>query len=115
MPTQKDEASKKENTKSMWSQHEKDNSVSLYGCQILLEKCSLEETKNKNFPKDAYIVTYYDDGEICYDMTRSNKVVNIFDMYWDKVRGDLVSISYGNGNINPKLWGYEAPKTKKRK
>lgn len=115
MPIQNNEASNKENLKSIWSQQEKNNSVSLYGCEILLEKCSLEETKNKYLPSDAYIVTYYDDGEICYDMTRSGKIANIFDMYWDKIRNDLVSISYGNGNINPRMWGCQSPKNKKRK
>lgn len=115
MPIQDNEASNKENSKSIWTQKEKENSVSLYGCEILLEKCTVEETKTKSLPNDAYIVTYYDEGELCRDMTRSSKKANIFDMYWDKIREDLVSITFGYGVVNPLTWGYQAPKSKKRK
>ena len=36
-------------------------------------------------------------------------------MYWDKFGSNLKSIDFGNGRINPKLWGYKAPESKKRK
>lgn len=114
MSIKKETASNKE-TKSIWSLQEKELSRSRYGCEILLEKCTLEETRNKQLPNDAYIVSYYDEGELCYDMTRAGKRANIFDMYWDKIREDLVSITFGYGVVNPLTWGYQAPKPKKRK
>ena len=42
-------------------------------------------------------------------------MANIFDMYWDKFREGLKSIDFGYGRVNPRLWGYQSPKTKKRK
>ena len=69
----------------------------------------------KNFPNDARIVTYIVDGKKCYDLTRGRKIVNIFDMYWDKYKHDLKSIDFGYGNLNPKLWGNKPKKDKKRK
>jgi len=36
-------------------------------------------------------------------------------MYWDKIRSNLNKIDWGYGRINPKLWGYQVPKSKKRK
>ena len=115
MPLEKNQAFNKENKKSIWSQEEKELSGSLYGCEILLEKCSLEDTKNKNLPSDTYIVSYYCDEQVCCDLTRSGKMSNIFDMYWDKIDNNLISITYGNGAISPRNWGYQSPKNKKRK
>ena len=33
-----------------------------YGCEILLEKTTLEKAKDKSFPTDAYLIWYIDDG-----------------------------------------------------
>ena len=37
-------------------------------------------------------------------------------MYYDKFKGDLKSIEFGNGKISAKLWGYQSknPKGKKK-
>jgi len=48
-------------------------------------------------------------------LTRSQKAVNIFDMYYDKFGKGLKNIDYGEGRHNPKLWGLKAPQTKKKK
>jgi hypothetical protein len=42
-------------------------------------------------------------------------MANIFDMYWDKFGDALKKIEWADGRVNPRLWGYQAPKTKKRK
>ena len=98
-----------------WSQSEKDSSKQKYGCEIMVENGTWEQVSTKDCPNDARIVTYEVDGEVRYDLTRSAKAVNIFDMYWDKFREGIKSIGYGNGRVSPKLWGYQAPKTKKKK
>ena len=36
---------------------------SQYGCDILLEKTKLEDTKDKTFPLDAYLVWYVSEGK----------------------------------------------------
>ena len=52
--------------------------------------------------------------EIRYDLTRSQKAANIFDMYYDKSGKGVKDIQYGEGRHNPKLWGIQAPKAKKK-
>jgi len=87
-----------------------------YGCEILLEKTTLEDTKDKSFPTDARIVTYIFEGKTYIDLTRCRKVVNLFDMYYDKYGpGALQSIDFGYGTVNPKMWGYKPPEKKKKR
>mgnify|MGYP000524013470 CR=1 FL=1 len=89
---------------------------SKYGCEILLEKTELEKTKDKSFPTDARIITYIVDGKTYIDLTRCRKVVDLFDMYYDKYgKGAVQKIEFGYGTINPKMWGYKKPDKKKRR
>jgi hypothetical protein len=89
---------------------------SKYGCEILLEKTELEKTQDKSFPTDARIITYIVDGETYIDLTRCRKVVDLFDMYYDKYgSGSVQSIDFGYGTVNPKMWGYKPPEKKKRR
>ena len=98
-----------------WTQSEKENSKKRYGVEIMIENGSLEQVRTKECPNDARIVTYEVDGQIRYDLTRSQKAVSIFDMYYDKFGKGLKNIEYGEGRHNPKLWGVKAPQTKKKK
>jgi hypothetical protein len=104
----------REFSEPIWSQEEKNLSKTLYGCEILQEKCSQQELKNTELPNDTYIVSYYQNEKLFHDLVRGKRV-KIFDMYWDKIRDNLQKIDWGYGRINPKLWGYQAPKSKKRK
>lgn len=115
MSAEQEKASIKENLKEVWSNHEKETSKSLYGCEIIKERCEKQDAKNKQLPLDSYIVTYIIDENICYDIVKTSKVVSIFDMYYDKLGIDLKSIEWTEGKINPRLWGYKPPETKKRK
>ena len=98
-----------------WTPAEKESSKAKYGCEILIQNGSYEDVCTKDAPNDARIVKYVVEGEICYDLTRGNKMSNIFDMYWDKFREGIKSIKFGHGKISPKLWGYKSPEKKKRK
>lgn len=87
-----------------------------YGCEILLEKTTLNKAKDSSFPNDAYLVWYIVDGEECIDLTRGAKRVNLFDMYYDKYGpGAIQKIDFGYGRVNPKLWGYKQPEKKKKR
>jgi hypothetical protein len=87
-----------------------------YGCQILLEKTSVEKAKDSSFPNDAYLIWYIVDGKECIDLTRCHKRVNLFDMYYDKYGpGSVQRIDFGYGRVNPRIWGYKQPEKKKRK
>jgi len=86
-----------------------------YGCEILLEKTSLEKAKDTSFPNDAYLIWYVEDGNNCIDLVRGSRV-RIFDMYYDKFGPDSVQkIDFGYGRTSPKLWGYKQSERKKRK
>jgi len=98
-----------------WTQLERDESPKRYGCTIMISNGSWEQVCTTDAPYDAKIVTYYVDGQKCHDLTRSQKEVRIFDMYYDKFGKNLKSIEFGYGKANPKTWGYEAPKDKKKK
>ncbi len=97
-----------------WTPAEKETCKSKYGCDILIQNGSYAEVCTKDAPSDAYIIKYFIDDKICFDLTRGSRV-RLFDMYWDKFRDNLKSISFGYGRVGPKLWGYKAPEKKKRK
>jgi hypothetical protein len=87
-----------------------------YGCDILLERIELEDTKDKTFPLDAYLVWYVSEGKEYLDLCRASKQVNIFDMYYDKYgSGALQKIKYGYGTISPRSWGYKIPEKKRKR
>lgn len=96
------------------SKEQNTNNPSSYGCEILLEKITLQQAKDPSFPTDAYLVTYVSDGEEYLDLCRGGKRVNIFDLYYDRY-GCVKDISWGYGKVNPKSWGYKQPENKKRK
>ena len=87
-----------------------------YGCEILLEKTTIEEANDKSFPNDARLVWYVVDNVEYVDLTRCAKTVKLFDMYYDKYGpGSIKKIDFGYGSVSPKLWGYKAPAEKKKR
>ena len=87
-----------------------------YGCQILLEKTTLETANDKSFPTDARLIWYVVDGVEHIDLTRCAKVSKLFDMYYDKYgKGAVQKIDFGFGAVNPKLWGVKPKKESKKK
>lgn len=86
-----------------------------YGCEVILEKTTLEKAKDSSFPNDAYLIWYRHNNEDCIDLVRGTRV-RIFDMYYDRLGSDAIKkIDFGYGRTNPKLWGYKQPDKKKRK
>jgi len=81
----------------------------------MIENGTWEQVNTKECPNDARIIKYEVDGQLRYDLTRSQKAVSIFNMYWDKFRDGLKAIEYGQGTYNPKLWGEVAKTGKKKK
>lgn len=87
---------------------------SSYGCEILLEKTTLDKIKDPSFPLDAYIVIYRINNETFMDLCRGSRI-KIFDMYYDRFGPDSVKkIDWGYGKVNPKLWGIKKQEKKKR-
>ena len=87
-----------------------------YSCQIVLEKTTHDKANDKQLPSDAFNVTYLIDCKEHLDVTRSEKMANVFDMYYDKYgKGAIQSIVYGHGTIRPNLWNVKPPERKRRK
>ena len=87
-----------------------------YSCEIILEKTTKEKADDRKLPSDAFNVFYVVDGVERLDVTRSGKMVNIFDMYYDRYGKDsLQKIDYGYGTVNPSQWGYKSTAKKKRR
>ena len=89
-----------------------------YSCEIIQEKTTQEKALDRKLPTDAFNVTYIVEGETRLDVTRSSKMVNVFDMYYDRYgKGSVQSIDFGHGTVNPSQYGYKPPskKVKKRK
>ena len=87
-----------------------------YWCDIILEKTTQEKALDRKLPTDAFNVTYVVEGQSYLDVTRSEKMVNVFDMYYDRYgKGAVQKIDYGQGTVNPSQWGYKEPQKKKRR
>ena len=87
-----------------------------YWCDIILEKTTIEKADDRSLPTDAFNVFYIVDGKQHLDVTRSEKMVNVFDFYFDKYgKNSVQSIQYGYGSVNPGLWGNSKPTQKKRR
>jgi len=98
-----------------YSREEKTILPSSYGCDILLEKTTLDKVKDPSFPNDAYLIWYTLDENQYMDLIRGSRV-RIFDMYYDKYGPGVINkIDFGYGRTNPKLWGYKQPEKKKKK
>ena len=95
---------------------EKKFDPSEYSCEILQEKTTHEKANDRKLPSDAFNVTYVVEGETRLDVTRSSKMVNVFDMYYDRYgKGSVQRIDYGHGTVNPSQYGYKPPEKKKRR
>ena len=95
---------------------EKKFDPSVYSCEIILEKTTQDKANDRKLPSDAFNVTYVVEGETRLDVTRSGKMVNVFDMYYDRYGKDCVQkIDYGHGTVKPSQYGYKSPEKKKRR
>ena len=96
---------------------EKKFDTSVYSCEIILENTTKDKAEDRKLPTDAFNVSYVVDGKEHLDVTRSEKMANIFDMYFDRYgKGAVQKIDYGHGTVRPNLWGSKPPaKQKKRR
>lgn len=70
-----------------------------------------------DLPTDIHLVELRKGEETTYDAVRAYKMSSIFDVYYDKLQGEaqVVAITSGYGRIKPKLYGYQAPDSSKKK
>ena len=90
--------------------------------KIIHEKCDPKLAEDRKLPYTAYLIEYVDkengEDKTFYDITISQKAVDMFDYYYDKYK-NVLAIKQSMGKVPPKLWKdpnqKEAPKGKKRK
>ena len=85
------------------------------GLKVINADCDPTLSEDKSLPSNAYLVEYIQDEVTHFDIVTCQKMVEIFDEYYDKYKKDLINITQTEGRINPKLWGYQAPQSKKKK
>ena len=69
----------------------------------------------RELPSDTHLIKYELEGEIKYDAVRAHKRVDIFDIYYDRLKemgGKVLHISVAGGYVKPKLWQPPKEETK---
>ena len=75
--------------------------------QIVDKGISPDTFDDSQLPTDVHIITFTENGELKFDAVRAYCKVDIFDEYYDKLKGNgtIHSIRSGYGKIKPKLYG----------
>ena len=84
------------------------------GLKVINADCDPTLSEDKSLPSNAYLVEYIQDEVTHFDIVTCQKMVEIFDEYYDKYKKDLINITQTEGRINPKLWGIESKEKKKK-
>lgn len=82
--------------------------------KIIHQDCDPDLAKNRELPYSSYMVEYVLGKSIHYDIVMSNKMVDIFDYYYDEYKEDFLTFNRTEGRINPRLWG-NTPKESSKK
>ena len=100
-----------------WTAEDRKLAKEKYWINIHLPDCSLEKSNVKTLPTNSYLVEYQVDNsdKLHYDIVIASKRADVFDFYWDKLKGGLKSIGYTNGTRHPAMWGNAPVPTKKKR
>ena len=82
--------------------------------QLLFEKCPLDKASDKKLPSDSFIVRYYQDKELKYDIVRAAAQVDVFDAYYDKYK-NVKSIQWTQGIVHPRTYDGQTQATSPKK
>lgn len=83
--------------------------------KIIHENCNAEQAEDKTLPYNSYLVEYERDGMPAFDLTISDKQVDLFDYYWDNYKSTLKGWKQSEGRISPRLWGNKSKEQKEEK
>ena len=82
--------------------------LKLMKCQVMDQEIVPDKFDDSELPTDVHIVEYMVGDEKFFDVVRAYTMVDIFDPYYDKLKGvdgHILSIKNGYGRIKPKLYG----------
>ena len=98
-----------------WSKEEKETLIQSYGCNLIAERATPEQIKDKSLPSDTLQIKYVVGNQTFIDLCRGKRV-DVFDLYYDKFgKGALIRIEWAYGQVNPKLWGATVKSEKKKR
>lgn len=81
--------------------------------KVIHSDCDANLAKDTSLPNNSCLVIYIENNKRKYDIVMSQKMVSIFDEYWDRYKENLISIIYTEGRVNPRVWGIETKEKKK--
>jgi hypothetical protein len=81
---------------------------------ILHKKCDPGLSKNKQLPRDSYLVSYMEEDVKNFDVVQSGSRVEIFDYYYDNYK-NIQSISWTDGTVHPRCFNYNIKDKKGKK
>ena len=84
------------------------------GVKLISEDCDPSASLDRSLPSSAYKVEYQEGGMSKFDLVMSGRMVEIFDMYYDKYKKDLINITQAEGRVSPKLWNPPGAKKEKK-
>jgi len=76
--------------------------------QIIEESVNVDSFDDSKLPSDVHLVSFTaTDGKECIDAVRAYTMVDIFDVYYDRLgkEGKIHYIKAGYGKIRPNLYG----------
>jgi hypothetical protein len=85
-----------------WSLSEKETILSSYRCELLFTNAV--EVNTFSLPSDSYLIYYKDKEGEKVDICRAAKMVDIFDLYYDRFGAVIKKIDYSKGRVSPRVW-----------
>jgi hypothetical protein len=85
-----------------WSLPEKEAIPGSYKCELLFTNTL--DVNTYDLPSDSYLIYYKDKEGEKVDICRAARMVDIFDLYYDRFGGVIKKIDYSNGRVIPRLW-----------
>jgi len=76
--------------------------------KLFEENIDITNFDDSKLPSDIHVVAFKNEqGAVQYDAVRAYTMVDIFDEYYDKLKGEgeIVSIKSGYGRIRPIMFG----------
>jgi hypothetical protein len=85
-----------------WSLPEQEAVPTSYRCELLF--INTLDVNTYALPSDSYLIYYKDKEGEKVDICRAARMVDIFDLYYDRFGGVIEKIDYSNGRVSPRIW-----------
>lgn len=93
-----------------WSSEETLSLPLTYRCELLFHNITSSELNDRNLPSDSFLVYYQDKEGNKIDICRGSRMVDVFDLYYDRFGPAIKTIEFTKGRVNPKVWGQNKKK-----